>query len=313
MRAVTIVDRGLVIADHPDPVPRPGELLVRVRAAGVNSADLMQVRGHYPAPPGVPADIPGMELAGEVVATGGGVERYRPGDRVMALVGGGAQAELAIAPEVVTMPFPGGLEWAAAGGFPEAFVTAHDALVSQSGLRSGDRLLVHGAAGGVGTAAVQIGVALGARVTATVRNPGLRERVAQLGAEVIAPEATAGAGPFDVILELVGAVNFPANLEALATGGRISIIGIAAGAQIQLDLGRLMMRRGRIVGSTLRSRPLAEKAAAVRRVEADLLALVGERRLTVPIEARFDLNAAGDAYARFKAGAKFGKIVLTVA
>ncbi len=313
MRAVTIVDQGLVIADHPDPIPGPGELLVQVRAAGVNSADLAQVRGYYPAPPGVPVDIPGMELAGEVIATADGVERYRAGDRVMALVGGGAQAELAIAPEAVAMPVPTSLGWAAAGGFPEAFVTAHDALVSQCGLRRGDRLLVHGAAGGVGSAAVQIGVALGARVTATVRNPGLRERVAQLGAEVIAPEATARAGPFDVILELVGAVNFPANLEALATGGRISIIGLGAGGQIQLDLGRLMMRRGRIVGSTLRSRPLAEKAAAVRRVEADLLALVGERRLTVPIEATFDLTAAADAYARFTAGAKFGKIVLTVA
>ncbi len=313
MRAVTIVDRSIVIAEHPDPAPPGrGQLLVRVRAAGINGADPMQVQGLYPAPAGVPSDIPGLELAGEVVAAGAGTERYRPGDRVMALVRGGGQAELAVVDERETMPVPTTVEWPQAGGFPEVFVTAHDALMTQCGLRSGERLLVHGAAGGVGTAAVQLGAALGARVTASVRNERLRDTVAELGAEVIDPADTAAAGPFDVILELVGAVNFPANLDALAIGGRISVIGIGAGAQVHVDLRQLMGRRARLLGSTLRPRSSEERGRAVSRVEAEVLPLLAEGRITVPVAATYDLAAAADAYARLLAGGKLGKIVLTV-
>src|SRR5919107_2900788 len=196
-----------------------------VRAAGINGADMMQRRGMYPAPKGAPQDIPGLELAGEVVARGPGAERFAEGDRVMAIVGGGGQAELATVHERQAMPVPAGLNWAEAGGTPEVFTTAHDAVFTQAGLRLGERLLVHGAAGGVGMAAVQLGAMAGARVTATVRDPAAREQIGALGVQALAPDEFVAFGPFDVILELVGAPNLPADLEALAERGRIAVIG----------------------------------------------------------------------------------------
>src|SRR3954447_1636112 len=218
MHAATIRDGELVVEEHPDPQPGPGEVLVRVRAAGLNGADMLQKAGGYPAPPGSPPDIPGLELAGEVAGRGPAAERFADGDRVMGIVGGGAQAQLAVVHERQLMPVPDALDWPQAGGFPEVFTTAEDALFTQCGLRPGERLLVHGAAGGVGTAAVQLGRAAGARVTATVRNAELRDGVAELGAhEVLDPEAFGAHGPFDVVLELVGAPNLEANLGALAT------------------------------------------------------------------------------------------------
>src|SRR3954463_6087495 len=216
MKAATIKDDGvLVVAEPPDPEPGQGELLVRVKAAGLNGADMLQLRGGYPAPPGSPADIPGLELAGEVVALDPDAARFAVGDRVMAVVGGGGQAELAVVHERGAMPVPDSLDWPQAGGFPEGFTTAHDALFTQAQLQSGERLLVHGAAGGVGTAAIQLGRALGADVTATVRREELRPEVQKLGATVIPPEGFEEHGPFDVILELVGAPNLPGNLKAL--------------------------------------------------------------------------------------------------
>ena len=311
MRAVTISDGRLVVAERPDPQPGRGELLVRVAAAGINGADLHQVRGHYPAPPGSPPDIPGLELAGEVAAVGPGVLRFGPGDRVMAVVGGGGQAELAVVHERAAMPVPDELGWPEAGGFPEVVTTAHDALFTQAGLGLGDRLLVHGAAGGVGTAAVQLGAAAGARVVAGVRNPGHHQAVAELGAAVVAgPAEVFEHGPFDVILELVGAPNFPANLDALATGGRLLVIGVGAGAAVDLDLRKLMARRTRVLGSHLRSRPLEEKADAARRVEHQTLPLVADGRLRIPVAATFPLEKAQEAYDRFTAGGKLGKLVL---
>src|SRR3954466_2736834 len=177
MRAATISDGKIAVADHPDPEPAKGELLVRVKAAGLNGADILQRAGHYPAPPGSPPDIPGLELAGEVVGTGPGVTRFAAGGRVMAIVGGGGQAELATVHERGAMPVPDALDWPSAGGFPEVFTTAHDAVFTQAAVQPGEPLLVHGAAGGVGTAAVQLGRAVGARVTATVRNERLRAEV----------------------------------------------------------------------------------------------------------------------------------------
>src|SRR3954466_9045670 len=174
MRAATIRDGEVRTEEHPDPEPGSGEILVRVRAAGLNGADMLQRRGRYPAPPGAPQDIPGLELAGEVAATGPGATRFAEGDRVMAVVAGGGQAELAVVHERAAMPVPDALDWPAAGGFPEGFTTAHDAIFTQAGLPPGERLLVHGAAGGVGTAAIQLGRTAGARVTATVRNERLR-------------------------------------------------------------------------------------------------------------------------------------------
>ena len=311
MRAVIIADGRISVADRPDPMPGPGQLLVRVRAAGLNGADMMQLRGLYPAPPGVPADIPGMELAGEVVARGDGAGRFHSGDRIMSLVGGGAQAELAVVDESAAMPVPAALGWPAAGGFPEVFTTAHDALVSQCQLQSGERLLVTGAAGGVGTAAVQIGVALGARVVASVRDAALRAAVAELDAEVVDPAEAGERGPFDVVLELVGGSGFGAHLAALASGGRMAVIGVGAGPRVELDLLVLMGRRARIMGSTLRSRSIEEKALTARRVEAELLPLVETGRLRVMVGADFSLERASDAYARFQAGGKLGKIVLS--
>jgi NADPH2:quinone reductase len=312
MRAVTIRDGELVIEEHPDPVPGKGEVLVRVHAAGLNGADMHQRRGLYPAPVGWPQDIPGMELAGEVAALGDGAERFSVGDRVMAIVGGGAQAELAVVHERLLMPVPDTLDWPAAGGLPEVFTTAHDALFTQAELRPGDRLLVHGGAGGVGTAAIQLARASGARCTATVRREELRAAVAELGANAIAPEGCAEHGPFDVVLELVGAGNLADNLAALATGGRIAVIGVGAGAKGELNMLALMGKRGRIHGSTLRARPLEDKAIIARRVEHEVLPLFESGALRVPIAATFPLGEAAAAYERFEAGGKLGKIVLVL-
>ena len=311
MRAVTIRDKELSVEDHPDPEPGAGEILVRVRAAGINGADMMQRRGVYPAPPGSPQDIPGLELAGEVVGRGPGASRFEEGDRVMAIVGGGGQGELATVHERQAMPVPDGLNWAEAGGTPEVFTTAHDAIFTQAGLKPGERLLVHGAAGGVGTAAVQLGVAAGARVTATVRRPEAREAVTNLGAhEVVEPDGFEERGPFDVILELVGAPNLGPNLQAGATQGRIVVIGIGAGAKGELNLRDLMAKRATLRASTLRARPLEEKALATRALERHVLPLFADGRLRVPIAGTFPLERAVDAYDRFAEGGKVGKIVL---
>jgi NADPH:quinone reductase-like Zn-dependent oxidoreductase len=230
----------------------------------------------------------------------------------MAVVGGGGQAELAVVHERMLMPVPDNLEWTSAGGVPEVFTTAHDAVFTQAGLQSGERLLVHGGAGGVGTAAIQLGRAAGARVHATVRNPDLRGQVAELGAEVLAPEGFAEHGPFDVILELVGAPNLADNLNALDTGGRITVIGIGAGAKGELNLGLLMAKRARIHGSTLRARPLEGKASAARAMERSVLPLLATGAVRVPVSATYPLEQAAEAYERFAAGGKLGKIVLTV-
>jgi putative PIG3 family NAD(P)H quinone oxidoreductase len=312
MRAATIRDGRIEVVEHPDPEPQDGQLLVRVHAAGLNGADMLQLAGGYPAPPGAPPDIPGLELAGEVVAVGRRAGRFEVGDRVMSLVSGGGQAELAVVHERTVMPVPEELDWTAAGGVPEAFTTAHDALFTQAGLTVGERLLVHGAAGGVGIAAVQLGVMVGARVTATVRNEKSRERIAALGVQAIAPQGFSGYGPFDVILELVGAMNLDENLDALATGGRIATIGVGAGAKAEINLHKLMSKRGRIHGSTLRARPIEEKAIAARMIEKQVLPGFASGDLSVPVCGTFPLERAAEAYERFQAGAKFGKVILEV-
>jgi NADPH:quinone reductase len=310
MRAVTLRDTELRVEEVPDPAAGAGELLVRVRAAGLNGADMMQRRGLYPAPPGAPEEIPGLELAGEVVERGDGAERFALGDRVMGIVAGGGQAELAVVHERILMPVPGQLSWVEAGTVPEVFTTAHDAIFTQAGLRTGEHLLVHGGAGGVGTAAIQLARAAGARVTATVRNADIRDEVAELGAEVIDPSGFGEDGPFDVILELVGAPNLAENVNSLAIQGRIIVIGIGAGAKGDLHLGALMGKRGRIQGSTLRARPLEEKALTARAMERSVLPLLADGRVRVPIAATYPLERAEEAYDRFQAGGKLGNVVL---
>jgi NADPH:quinone reductase-like Zn-dependent oxidoreductase len=319
MLAVVCAGDGRIeVQERPEPVPGAGEVLVRVKAAGLNGADLLQAKGLYPAPPGSPPDVPGLELAGEVEALGPGASRFAVGDKVMGIVGGGGQAERCAVHERCLVRVPTGLEWTEAGGFPEVFTTAHDALFTQCGLGMGEHLLVHGAAGGVGSAAVQLGALAGARVTATVRNPDLRGDVMRLGGtrgpvEAADPETFEEHGPFDVILELVGAGNLAGNLRSLATGGRISIIGVGgSGSRAEIDLMALMQRRGRISGSTLRARPLEQKAETARLLERHVLPALAAGELRVPVAAAFHLEEAPAAYARFAAGAKLGKVILEV-
>jgi NADPH:quinone reductase len=293
MRAAVVRNGRIAVEERSDPVAGDGEVLIRVRAAGINRADLLQVAGGYPPPAGIVADIPGLECAGEVVPTG---------ERVMALLGGGGQAELVVAPERHTLAVPERVGWPAAGGFMEAFATAHDALFTQAGLRSGERLLVNGAAGGVGVAAVQLGLAAGAEVTGTARsNAG---QVAALGA------ATELDGEYHVILELVGGDNLTADVQRLAPGGRLIVIGTGAGSKAEVDFGRLMQRRARIQSSTLRSRSADEKAAVVEGLRRGVLPLLASGRLTVPVHETFPLAEAPRAYEAFAAGGKFGKLVL---
>jgi NADPH:quinone reductase len=311
MHAVVIRDTHLHWEERQDPVPGDTELLVAVKAAGLNGADMIQRMGHYPAPPGSPQDIPGMELAGEVVAVGSQVTRFGPGDCVMAVVGGGAQATLAVVDETHAIAVPDSLPWPEAGGFPEVYSTAFDALFTQGGLHMGERVLVTGAAGGVGTAGVQLAAATGAIVIATVRNPERRADVVALGAtEAIDPDDVGTHGPYDVVLELVGAASLPTVLPHLATWARVVVIGIGSGAKVEINLGQLMSSRARIGGSTLRARSRREKANVAAALAAHTLPLLASGRLTVPVCATFPLAEASAAYERFTAGSKLGKVVL---
>lgn len=311
MHAVTFVDGRIEWREHPDPEPGTGELVVAVRSAGINSGDLLQQRGLYPAPAGSPADIPGLEFAGEVTACGPGVTDFGVGDRVMAVVGGGAQAERVVVHERHALRVPDGVDLVTAGGFPEVFTTAHDALFTRCGLTIGERVGVTGAAGGVGTAAVQLAVAAGARVVASVRDPARHADVAALGATVVDPSGFHDAGPYDVLLELVGGPNLYDDSKSMAIGGRIVVIGVGAGAKGEVNLLALMASRASIQACTLRARPLEGKADAARAVERHVLPLLADGRVTVPVQASFPLERAAEAYEAFAAGGKFGKFVLT--
>ena len=311
MYAVVIEQGQLRWQERPDPEPGDHEILVAVRGAGVNGADISQRAGEYPAPPGWPQDVPGLEMAGEVAAAGRRVTRFAAGDRVMALVGGGGQAELALVDEAHALPVPARLSWEEAGGFMEACATAYDALFRQAGLTLGDRVLVTGAAGGVGSAGVQLAALAGARVVASVRDAAQREAVAALGAtEVVDPAEVAARGPYDVVLELVGAASLPSVLGALATGARVVAIGIGGGSAVEIDLRALMGSRASIRASTLRARSSGEKAALVGELGDRVVPALAEGRLRVPVAASFKLVDAGAAYERFTAGGKLGKVVL---
>jgi NADPH:quinone reductase-like Zn-dependent oxidoreductase len=251
-------------------------------------------------------------LAGEVAAVGAGAQRFALGARVMAVVGGGAQATHAVVHERELMEVPANVSWPEAGGFPEAFVTAHDALFTQCGLGMAERVCIHGAAGGVGSAAVQIAHGAGAHVTATVRDPARHDEVKALGADVvITPEQFADTTGYDVILELIGAPNMDTNIHSLNIGGRISVIGVSAGFMAEVNLANLMQKRGTIHASTLRARPLEAKADAARRVELHVVPLLADGRVRVPVLATYALDDVEAAYERFAAGGKLGKIVLT--
>jgi NADPH2:quinone reductase len=316
MRAIVFTGAGdrevMRLEERPDPVPGNEELVVAARFAGLNAADLAQRAGNYPAPPGAPQDVPGLEVAGVVVATGAAVRGFSPGDRVFGLVGGGGLADRVAVHERHATLVPDELSDEHAAAVPEAFITAHDALVTRGGLGLGDVLLVNGANGGVGSAAVQIGVVAGARVLASARSAheGLRE----LGAEPVAPDeavaAARAAGGADIVLELVGAVNFPGDLDALAPKGRIVVVGTSAGADAQLPLRALMGKRAAIHGTVLRARPLEEKAAAVQRFAHELVPHFRTGRLRVLVDSVFPAERAADAFDRFAASGKYGKVLL---
>jgi NADPH:quinone reductase len=311
VHAVVIEDGMLGWEEQPDPVAGDTELLVEVWAAGLNGADMLQRRGAYPSPPGSPANVPGLEMAGEIVAVGRQVSRFAVGDRIMGLVGGGGQAEYCVVDEAHALGVPDAVGWPEAGGFPETFCTAYDALFSQAGLGAGERLLVTGAAGGVGTAAVQLAHAAGAIVVASVRDEARHEEVAALGAdEVIAPDEVPSRGPYDVVLELVGAASFPAALGALAMGGRIVVIGIGSGGHAEFNLGQLMGLRARISGSHLRARDRTAKAMVVEGVRRHVLPNLAVGRLRVPVCDTVPFAEVERAYERFEAGHKLGKVVL---
>ena len=252
-----------------------------------------------------------MEFAGEVVAVGRQVTLFAPGDRVMAVVGGGAQATLALVDETHALPVPADLPWTEAGGFPEVFTTAYDALFRQAELQMGERVLVSGAAGGVGTAGVQLAAQAGATVTATVRDPARRDAVAALGAgTVLAPGDEAAQAPYDVVLELVGAPSLTNVLPHLATWGRVVVIGVGGGGRMELELMDLMRKRISIGGSTLRARSRREKADVAADMAAHVLPALVAGRLQIPVYKTFPLAEAQAAYDHFAAGAKFGKVVL---
>lgn len=321
MRAIVFRGAGgnevVHLVERPDPQPGPHELAVRVRYAGLNPADALQRAGRYPAPPGAPPDIPGLEVAGTVEACGPGATRFRPGDRVFGLVGGGGLAERVIVHETNVTAIPQTLGDREAAAVPEAFITAHDALVTQAALAAGETLLVHGAGGGVGTAAVQIGVERGARVLGVVRAPHVADAVASLGAEPLpedswAAAAAAGRG-VDVVLELVGAVHFPANLEVLAPGGRICVLSVAAGAAASVSLAALMRKRALLRGSTLRPRSVEEKAQAVGAFARDVVPALAEGRMRPVIDSVFPAERYAAAFERLEGGGKVGKVLLAFA
>lgn len=307
----------------PDPEPGRGEVRVAVRAAGVNRADLLQRRGFYPAPPGVPPDVPGLEVAGLVEAVGPGAAS-RPGERVMALLAGGGYADKAVVPASLLLPIPEGLSFAEAAAIPEAFLTAFDALVLQGGLREGESVLVHAAGSGVGTAALQVARAFGAGlVLGTASGPKLeairarglpldaaadyrRERFA----EVVA-HATEGRGA-DLILDLVGAAHWNGNVASAAVRARILLVGLVGGSRVDADLAPLLRKRLTLIGTVLRGRALQEKAALVTTFRERGLPLFGEGRLRPVLERTLPLAEAAAAHALLEANRTFGKVVLEV-
>jgi NADPH2:quinone reductase len=301
------------IGERPEPSPGRFEVVIAPPYAGVNPADVLQREGKHPPPPGWPADVPGLEVAGPVVAAGEGVTSLAVGDRAFGLVGGGGMAERVLASEREVVRVPEALDARAAAAAPQAFLTAFDAL-DQAGLRAGDVLLVNGGNGGVGTAAVQIAAATGATVVASVRSEELRPRVAELGAAALeAGEAFARVrelGGADVILELVGAVHMAGNVEALARGGRLVVVAGKPGDEATVVLRDLMSRRARIVGTTLRSRPPDEKAALVQEFGRRVVPLFESGKATALVHRVFPLAEAADALDCVRAPGKLGKVLL---
>ncbi len=323
MRALVIQEGGrLVIEDRPVPEPSADQVLVRVNGAGINRADLLQRAGRYPAPPGVPPDIPGLEFAGVVEAVGSGVTSPCAGDRVMGIVAGGGQAEYLVTAAAHCARIPPDFDLVEAGGIPEAFITAHDAMVVQGELMSGQQVLVHAVGSGVGTAALQLAGCLGASVVGTSRSKDKLDRAVELGLThpILAPsgfepaalaeEITAAAGPIDVTVDLIGGPYLGVDVIAAAPKGRIVIVGLIAGRKAELDMGALLAKRLIVRGTVLRSRPSAEKADATHLFEGQVVPLLGRGAIKPVIDVVVPLAEAERGYELMEKDRTFGKVVL---
>ncbi|SHE72148.1 NADPH:quinone reductase [Ferrithrix thermotolerans DSM 19514] len=312
MLAVTSIGDGTVeLREVPKPTPVGNEVLVKVLSSGINGADLLQIRGLYPSPLGWPRDIVGLEFAGEIVGVGERVDQGVLGRKVMGIVGSGGQCQYLCTDLSNVIEVPKNVPIEVAGGIPETFLTAFDALFDQANLSVGDCVCIHGGAGGVGTAAIQLAKSTGAHVTATVRNKELRPKVESLGCEVLAEEEFQGSGPYDVILELVGAKNLQNNLKELNLLGRIVVIGVGAGATTDIDLRALMATRGTIRGSTLRNRSTAEKATLSRAFSKRFSHLLDSGTIAPVVDRTFSYKDVSLAYEHFRVGGKLGKVILT--
>jgi putative PIG3 family NAD(P)H quinone oxidoreductase len=327
MRAVVIAKPGgpevLEVREVPRPEARGDRVLVRVRASGLNRADTLQARGHYPPPPGDPQAIPGLEFAGEVEAKGpDAIGSVRPGDRVFGIVGGGGLAEYVSVPERMLVPIPGNLDWPSAAAIPEVFLTAFDALDHQAKLRSGEAVLIHAVGGGVGSAAVQIARAMGCPTFGTARTASKLDRAREYGLDVgidtsaedfaaVIRDRTGGAG-VPVIVDHIGGPYLSSNLDALSMKGRLVVVGLLGGRKAELDLSKLLGKRALVIGTTLRARPIEEKIAATRRF-ADRVVPWLERGIVRPIVDRaFPIEQVVDAATYMESNQGFGKVVLTM-
>jgi NADPH2:quinone reductase len=325
MRAVIISKPGgpevLSIEDRPVPQPGPGEIRVRVHASALNRADLLQRRGNYPAPPGAPADIPGLEYAGEVDGVGEGAGLWAVGNRVMGIVGGGGHAEYVVVHEREGIRVPQNLSWEEAAAIPEVFLTAYDALFRQLDLTMGERLLILAVGSGVGTAALQLASAAGATVIGTSRTAAKLKQAKEMGLEVgvdtskedlaeAVNQATYGSG-VHAVLDLVGGKLLEASLRVVALRGRVVVVGTTGGSKVEVDLGLLLRRRIHLFGTVLRSRPLEEKIALAREFSNAVLPLISSGRIKPVIDSVFPMDAIRTAHERMEENASFGKIVLT--
>lgn len=310
----------LEIAERDFPPPEGSEILVRVRAAGLNRADVLQRRGMYPAPAGAPSDVPGLEYAGIVEEVGRAAARYAPGDRVMGIVGGGAMASFVTVPEREAIPMPPGMDFAEAASIPEAFLTAFDALFLQGGLQVGQAVLIHAVGSGVGTAALQLAAAAGARTLGTSRTSEKLRRCEALGLEAgitveggaFAEEVLRRTGDkgADRILDLVGGAYLGENLAALAPKGVIIAVGLLGGSKAELPLGLLLQKRATLVGTVLRSRPPEEKASLAQRFAREILPLWEAGRLRAVIEEVLPFERVAEAHRLLESNRTFGKVVL---
>jgi NADPH:quinone reductase-like Zn-dependent oxidoreductase len=311
MRAIVYTGAGgaevMRLEERPDPEPGSDEVLVAARYSGVNPADLNQRAGSYPAPPGAPQDVPGLEVAGTIVAVGANVHEWSEGDRVFGIVGGGGLADRVSVNARHVARVPEALDDRLAAAVPEAFITAHDAAWTQAGLRPGERLLVNGANGGVGLAAVQMALTTGVRVVATVRSDEAARRLRDMGAEVAALDDVRDA---DVILELVGGPNIPADLTALALRGRIVVVSTAGGSRVELSLAALMGRRASMIGTLLRARPAEEKGAAVQAFARQVVPLLATGSIVPIVDREFPAEQAAEAFDHMQRPGKFGKVLL---